>query len=65
MNAVFWDDDARQYVRFVPKPATLPPRTRPRDWTKETPMTDLNAEYLDLSLRTRLAQPGLNFGGVV
>ena len=23
---------------------------------------DLNAEYLDLSLRTRLAQPGLNFG---
>lgn len=25
---------------------------------------DLNAEYLDLSLRTRFAQPGLNFGGV-
>jgi len=25
---------------------------------------DLNAEYLDLSLRTRLAQPGLNFGEV-
>lgn len=25
---------------------------------------DLNAEYLDLSLRTRLAQPGLDFGGV-
>jgi DNA modification methylase len=24
---------------------------------------DLNAEYLDLSLRTRLAQPGLDFGG--
>lgn len=25
---------------------------------------DLNAEYLDLSLRTRLAQPGIDFGGV-
>lgn len=25
---------------------------------------DLNAEYLDLSLRTRFAQPGLDFGGV-
>ena len=25
---------------------------------------DLNAEYLDLSLRTRLAQPALTFGGV-
>jgi len=25
---------------------------------------DLNAEYLDLSLRTRLAQPGLDFGAV-
>jgi len=25
---------------------------------------DLNAEYLDLSLRTRLVQPGLDFGGV-
>lgn len=25
---------------------------------------DLNAEYLDLSLRTRLMQPGLDFGGV-
>jgi site-specific DNA-methyltransferase (cytosine-N4-specific) len=25
---------------------------------------DLNAEYLDLSLQTRLAQPGLDFGGV-
>ena len=25
---------------------------------------DLNSEYLDLSLRTRLAQPGLDFGGV-
>ena len=23
---------------------------------------DLSADYLDLSLRTRLAQPGLNFG---
>jgi site-specific DNA-methyltransferase (cytosine-N4-specific) len=25
---------------------------------------DLNAEYLDLSLRTRLAQPGLDIGGI-
>jgi len=25
---------------------------------------DINADYLDLSLRTRLAQPGLDFGGV-
>lgn len=25
---------------------------------------DLSSDYLDLSLRTRLAQPGLNFGGV-
>ena len=25
---------------------------------------DLNAEYLDLSLRTRLAQPALTFGGI-